>query len=77
MAFQTWSDVGKHPKHAAGVIEGIGHLEFSFPNLFLRELVMNLIGSIYLIPYMIMSCKPGTGKVIKSINEREERELTI
>lgn len=47
---------------------------FYLPNHFLRELVMNLIGSIYSIPYRIMTHKPVAGKVLKSINEKEREE---
>lgn len=73
MAFKTWSGFGKHPKNAARITEGISHLGFYLPNHSLRELIMNLIGNIYLIPYRIMSHKPVAGKVIKSIKERERR----
>lgn len=57
---------------------------FFLSNRFLRELVINLIGSIYLIPYRIMSLKTAARKVLKSIKERrevgngrEKRELKI
>ena len=35
---------------------------------------MNLIGSIYSIPYRIMTHTPVAGKVLKSINEKEREE---
>lgn len=35
---------------------------------------MNLIGSINLIPYRIMSHKLVAGKVLKSVNEQEREE---
>ena len=74
MVFKTWSCVGKHPENDAGITEGICHLGFCLSNRFLRELVMNLIGSINLIPYRIMSHKLVAGKVLKSANEQEREE---
>lgn len=74
MAFKIWSGVGKHPENDAGITEGICHLGFYLSNHFLRELVMNLIGSIYLIPYRIMSHKPVAEKILISINEKEREE---
>lgn len=71
MAFKTWSGVGKHPGNTAGTTEGTSRLGFHLLNQLLRELVMNLIGSIYLIPCRIILHKPSAGKVLKSINERE------
>lgn len=74
MVFKTWSCVGKHPENDAGIAEGICHLGFCLSNRFLRELVMNLIGSINLIPYRIMSHKLVAGKVLKSVHEQEREE---
>ena len=76
VVFKTWSGVGKHPDNDAGIAEGICHLGFCLSNRFLREHVMNLIGSINLIPYRIMSHKivsrKGT-KISKWAREREEK----
>lgn len=74
MVFKTWSGVGKHPENDAGIAEGICHLGFCLSNRFLRELVMNLIGSINLIPYRIMSHKLVAGKMLKLVNEQEREE---
>lgn len=77
VAFKTWPGVGKHPENAAGITEAISGLGFHLPNRLLRELVMTLIGSIYLIPCRIILHKPAAGKVLKSINERERREERV
>lgn len=78
VAFKTWSGVGMHPKSTAEITQGISHLGFYLPNRFLGEFVMNVIRSIYLIPYRIVSHKPVAGNILKSINERErEREGSV
>lgn len=75
MTFKTWAGVGRHPENAAGITEGIGHVGFYLPNRLFRELVMHLIGCIYLIPCRIILHQPVPGRVLKSINERKrERE---
>lgn len=62
MVFKIWFGVGKYFKNVVGIIEGVSYLGFYFFNRFLREFVMNLIESIYLIFYRFMLYKLVVGK---------------